>query len=180
MRFRTVVADVQSDESVIIRRHIMDGPAGETPTPKALEQEMDLSFSTIYKVLRGELRFQSPAGTIEGYPELYQALGCPLDLLRHTVSRCEPRARLTIAPAADDLDGSVVDQHEEMLVSLARAVESNRDAMKNHHWSGTEIARQMDIYLDIMNQINTAIAELEMIRKRNNDRAGRTELAKVR
>lgn len=159
---KTQTAHVRSRVSEILHKHIIDRPNDDTPTVKALEQTTETPLPTIYKVLSGERRFTM---TIEEFPKFYRTYGRPIELLRWIVGKCEPTKRMIDIGNAAQLNGTVSDENENIVMKSAEAIRGNRIARIDKNWSDERIQVQEDIYLGIISEATTAIQELERFRK---------------
>jgi len=161
---KTKVAKVRSVPSEILHKFIIDCPPKDAPNVKELEQQTDTHWNTIYKVLRGELRFVME---IEEFPDFYRKFGSPIELLRWLVRQCEPEYRLFHIADDAKLNGSVSNENDQIVIKTADAIKGTIKALKDGRWSDREIKTQEDIYLEIISEASTALKELERLRKQN-------------
>lgn len=159
---KTKVAKVRSVPSEILHQFIIDCPPPDAPNVKELEQQTDTHWNTIYKVLRGELRFVME---IEEFPDFYRKFGKPLELLRWLVRQCEPEYRLFHIADESKLNGALNDENDQIVIKTADAIKGTIEALKDGRWSDMEIKAQEDIYLEIISEASSALKELDRIRK---------------
>jgi hypothetical protein len=141
--------------------------AAGKPAIETIADQIGCSPILIYKILEGERSIKA-----DEFPRFYRAFGKPVEALRWLVRQCDPQ--LDVIEIDDcDLDGSIEDEKDDLVITLGKLTAYLRAALSDHCLDEDELAGARDLLMRMRTMIDRFALELEGIAAADADRRRR-------